>query len=84
MNTVSLLLCVVVTLLYSTNLANGNCPDDKSSTLPSSTSVLDVYIFYIMITYCHERCMSHDVCYKIQSINIHKFHNSRHDILTKC
>ena len=41
MNTVFLLLCVVVTLLYSTNLVIGNYPNDESSTLPSSTSVLD-------------------------------------------
>ena len=41
MNTVSLLLCVVVALFYSTTLVNGNCPDDESSTLPSSTSVVD-------------------------------------------
>ena len=42
MNTTSpLLLCVVVAMFYSTILVNGNCPDDESSTLPSSTSVVN-------------------------------------------
>ena len=41
MNTVSLLLCVVVAMFYSTTLVDGNCPDDESSILPSSTSVVD-------------------------------------------
>ena len=39
MNTVSLLLCVVVALFYSTALVNGNCPDDDPFSSPFYKSV---------------------------------------------
>ena len=39
MNTMSLLLCVVVTLFYSTTIVNGNCPDDDPFSSPFYKSV---------------------------------------------
>ena len=39
MNTASLLLCVVVALLCSTTLVNGNCPDDDPFSSPFYKSV---------------------------------------------